>query len=76
MRETALTESLSGQDRRNIHEKKYFLIFYLLGLSCGSVFGSGLSVAMNNILIFPIGIAGGMIAGALIGMIYIKIKEK
>lgn len=49
--------------------KKYFLIFYLLGLSCGSVFGSGLSVAMNNILIFPIGIAGGMIAGALIGLI-------
>ena len=56
--------------------KKYFLIFYLLGLSCGSVFGSGLSVAMNNILIFPIGIAGGMIAGALIGLIYIKIKER
>lgn len=50
-------------------------MFWLLGMSIGVAFGEGLSVALNNILILPIAMAAGMLTGAIVGMIYIKINH-
>lgn len=53
----------------------YFLLFFLMGISCGSVFGVGLSVALKTIVFFPIGISVGMIFGAIIGLAVKKSKD-
>jgi len=54
---------------------RYFLLFFIMGITCGSVFGLGLSVALKNILFLPIFISIGTIFGALIGLAIKKCKD-
>ncbi len=46
-----------------------------MGISCGSVFDLGLSVALENILLLPICIATGMVLGALFGLVMKRYKD-
>jgi len=55
---------------------KCFLLFFIMGISCGSVFGLGLSVALKNILLLPIFISTGTVLGVLMGLVVKKSKDR
>ena len=55
---------------------KYFLLFFIMGISCGCVFGLGLSVALKNILLLPIFGSIGTVLGALMGVAVKKAKTE
>lgn len=54
---------------------RYFLLYFIIGMSCGAVFGAGLSVALNKIIFFPVCVSLGMVLGALIGIAIKKSKD-